>query len=441
MHIVIDQITEYLVGLVKTRKEFYTPEDLLVSGIPAFLVKQIRAELEREMLSEIHFPHVKWLNRTNPEVLGAWGAFTEAASKQVSIPEKELFSVIFEALKIIMLVLAEPRKKLADYLFGIELELSYAELEQRCNRITFQNHFTGAIPKYMQKKKLESLTKERCKVFINTFDEKIIQSYQPQDWLNRLHSLFALYGGRIDPRLLVLYFEDKQLDKFVFAFEKVSHPVGKDEFLDIISALYKDEDIHPDVEPELKNDDQLNEETFFNEIFIPATKEEEEENLIDEETGEKSLSDIFAVKDTNGGGDEYDEKPMWAQFVDTDEGEKESGLNDVFVENPTNIEITTEPVEKPKPVESKLRRIDRPFNISLRDLLATRSEAFIMEVYAGSRKKYLKSVEELEKLNNWEEASVYIEKKVFSKNNVDLLSETTVEFTDILQTYFTEHKQ
>jgi hypothetical protein len=69
-----------------------------------------------------------------------------------------------------------------------------------------------------------------------------------------------------------------------------------------------------------------------------------------------------------------------------------------------------------------------------------KEKVFVKNIFKGKKKKYEQALEEIQELESWDEASDYLEKKVFSANKVDMFSEVAVDFTDKLQSYFDEFK-
>ena len=72
-------------------------------------------------------------------------------------------------------------------------------------------------------------------------------------------------------------------------------------------------------------------------------------------------------------------------------------------------------------------------------MLNDRKFEFIEVIFKTSEPNYQRALLNLSTLKNWEEASDYINIEIFTKNNVDLLSEITVDFTDRMQNFFNSY--
>ena len=67
-------------------------------------------------------------------------------------------------------------------------------------------------------------------------------------------------------------------------------------------------------------------------------------------------------------------------------------------------------------------------------------DRFTSHIFSGSEKAYEEALIDLNQLDNWKQASRFIEKEIFARNLVDMYDEEAVDFTDRLQTYFVEYK-
>ena len=239
MQKVIDQITDHLVSLITSDREEYNPKELLKSGIPSFVVERIRLFLEDKVREEIGVPEPVWFDGKTRLVADAFQDYIRSAISTSRIPKEELYKVVHSVVKDIIFVFIEPRKNMAEYLFRDDNELPFEEIQERCSRLTIYKHFGTAIPLYMKKRDLDTLTKQRCKLLIQKLDTKLVASYTAQDWAQKLEQLFILFGGKVHPMLLSTFFEDKGLYGMAGKFEGMDAALSKIDFIRIIS----DEDL------------------------------------------------------------------------------------------------------------------------------------------------------------------------------------------------------
>lgn len=583
MQEIVDQITDHLVGLVKSDKPTYGPQELLKAEIPSFVVERVRLHLEDKVREELKPKEAFFFDNSTQFVANAWDDYVNAALSASHIPKEELYSILQEVIQGIINVFIEPRKNMAEYIFRDDDELAYDEIEVRCGRLTIYKHFGTAIPLYMRKKELDKLTKDRCQVLIKNLDAKLVASYTPEDWAQKLEQLFILFGGEIDPKLLTIFFQDKGLTVMAQKFQSNKGFVTKEDFIQIIStdsfvnfsipdsekpgpgnsgeneATAKEEEtstLSSNFEGEAAQDD--NEDISLASQFMESGLSDEEMNELlediandgffdDEFEGGESLNQLFSLsqdtEDTetsssetseeiaesiktqknssdedikefrenlisildqakssfeNIGGedknepivveddissafeeetivtdgadveplttetsDEEDEgdgeeKPMWAQFLSEDQmdvmmGSKRESHSDNEedeekadtpeesgeIEVPDDeLYVADELYEEEVSIFEATSEPQQAEQESIEDILNDRKDEFVEIIFSNSSAKYNKALKKIENFDNWNDTSKFIQKEIFAKNNVDLFSGATVDFTDRLQRYF-----
>ncbi len=185
--------------------------------------------------------------------------------------------------------------------------------------------------------------------------------------------------------------------------------------------------------------------------FKSISKEEElGEGVLDKVTiknndnnEDVSVIDPNASKQENEIQDhQEDEAPIWAQFLDSDQmdtimgGERSQNrinyVNDTDHQEEVNSDDTV--FENNELSPTQLERI-----VNIQALLEPNIQHYIREIFSADEQELNRTINTLSTLKNWEEASDYIKNEIFTKNNVDLLSEITVDFTDRMQHFFNSH--
>ena len=307
MQQIIDKITDRLVSLVKSDRPVYTPKELLKAGIPSFVVERIRMVLEDKVREEIQLPSAHWYDQTSRLVMDAWSDFEQNAVSNSYIPAEELYNIVNHVTGDVLRVFIEPRKNMAEYIFRGEDELNLEELTFRGNQLTIYKHFGAAIPLYMKKRELETLTKERCEQLIRKLDAKLVASYTPAEWAKKLEQLFVLFGGKVEPGLLQRFFDDKGLNQLSKRFEGYKSEVSQEDFIYIISSDDADELITESEEPEITKEDIEKAEASVKDL---SEKTDTEQSLIESFFGD------------------YDYVP----YDETEEGDVNASLAESYVE-------------------------------------------------------------------------------------------------------------
>ncbi|MEX0607790.1 MAG: hypothetical protein WD016_06620 [Balneolaceae bacterium] len=299
MHQSIQKISDRFVGAVKPEKPFYTLKDLIKVGYPPFIVELIRLWLNRKIEEGIVFPQTDWADLNEELVAESWQDFKETVYSNSRIPKNKLSKLTGEIVEEIVKVYLEPRQHMAEYIYKGEDELSFEELRLRTDQLTIYKHFGRAIPLYMQKRKLNTLEKKRCKLLIHKLDANLVASYTAEDWAKVLGLLFALFDGKIDSKLLQYFFEDKELFLTAKTFNKLDKEVTKAQFIEILSK--------PDllnVELQEKVKEELREELVNQKNRFDDPDEEE---IVEIDEKEQKLLDSFLVKYEDEAGDPHEE--------------------------------------------------------------------------------------------------------------------------------------
>lgn len=561
MHQSVENIIDKLMGAVKADKPYYSLKDFLSAGFPSFIVERIRIEVNEKLKKEFKLTETDWANTEQELVKDAWKDFQQALFANSRIPKDKFYEITSQVITDIVKVYLEPRQHMAEYIYKGEDELGQEELLNRTEKLTIYKHFGRAIPLYMKKRKLKTLEKKRCKLLIHNLDANLVASYSAKDWAQVLELLFTLFGGKIDAKLIQLFFEDKGLFLTAKAFNELDEEITKERFVEILSYpdlldvklqekfrdQFREELIaqknrfdQPDEEemeqidekeqrlldsffgdysetgPQMTDEESFNalfkseqkDKTIFEEFeeapdaeeiskslkkgeqtdeikkfrhnlvtvldqaansFKSLSKEEQEKEKEEQEkkaraekrkvdkdkktpkpeteeeesdvlNGEEPDEDLIVEESENESNDDGDgDEPMWQQFLRPDQmdvlmgGGKKSSDDDLLMDE----EMLVESIVDEDDTESEDEEIDIP---DLKDFLIGREKLFMKELFKGKKKKYAESLNKIQDLDSWDEASDFLEKKVFSENEVDMFSETAVAFTDKLQAYFNEFK-
>ncbi len=164
------------------------------------------------------------------------------------------------------------------------------------------------------------------------------------------------------------------------------------------------------------------------------------DELVDEQSGdvdgEITQDPDQPEEDAQSSEDEPD--PMWKQFLSEEQMAVMMGSRKQSPEH--EEEAPAETIAESLGEDLIEEEAEEQAHVSLEAYLDEHSADFAEGIFSGSRKSYKKAIREIEELNNWDEATEYLQKKVFGSYNTDIFSEVAVEFMDYLQNYFKEHK-
>lgn len=526
MHKTVEEIIDRLIGAVKADKPYYMLKDLHAAGFPSFIVERIRIELGGNLKEEFALNESKWVDIEHPQVSKAWNDFQRTLFKNARIPKDRFYEITSRVMGEIVQVYLEPRQYMADYIYRSDEELDYNELVNRTNKLTIYKHFARAIPMYMNKRKLKSMEKERCMRLIHNLDTSLVASYSVEDWAQVLDLLFKLFGGRVDPKLLEVFFGAKGLYLTAKQFTPLKEEVSKEQFNQILSdpaildpnkqeqhredylkghseqQKAQGETVNPKEQLDEKeqqlfasffsdnkeNYEQVENEASFNALFKPKKPDK---SIADEYEGEKdkdasSDKDAFrenlasvlnqAASSYNSLSSEGDEEPKEDEppVLGSDtEKPKENTLDDLVAdETDEDLIQDEEEIDEDENAEgggavweqylspdqmdllmgTKKNTDDE--HVLMDDLVAEDDESipelkeyligqegiFVKDIFKGKKKKYNEALKKIQDFTDWEKASHYIQKNVFSANKIDMFSDVAVDLTDQLQSYFEEYK-
>jgi len=187
-------------------------------------------------------------------------------------------------------------------------------------------------------------------------------------------------------------------------------------------------------EPIQDNEDEPEESASVEkDLEEPKPEDEEESNVntlfeVDEDDEDESTEE-----DPEMISEPEEETPIWHQFLDPNDAQPEEMEEDTFAHEDFVDDIFGKDEDDETPDHKE-------HTVSLRDHIEARESEYVTLIFKGDGQKFLSVIEEIQDFENWEEASDYIQKEVFTPNTVDMFSDVAVDFTDQLQSYFDEYK-
>ncbi len=233
---IIQQITQQLIDRLPDNDQYYRLDELRSWGFPSFIIKRIKIELERNLAESMIPPKTDWANIQSDAVQFAWQKFVDAIRAEARLPASYAKTVIETAVADVIEMLIQPRKNIPEVIFGTDDELSYEEIADRAKAVVVYRHFSTLVPRFMQKKELNKLSKERCAKIIAKADEKLTARYSPLNWAQMLEPLFNLQNGNIDTNLFRLFFEDKNMLRIAREFDLMNDTLSRAQFIEVLSS-------------------------------------------------------------------------------------------------------------------------------------------------------------------------------------------------------------
>ena len=92
-------IIDRLVGAVKSDKPFYTLQELLSAGFPAFIVERIRIEINEKIKAEVRMPDTFWVDMTSRLITEEWQEFKSSLYSNSRIPQAEFYDLVKSVIR------------------------------------------------------------------------------------------------------------------------------------------------------------------------------------------------------------------------------------------------------------------------------------------------------------------------------------------------------
>ncbi len=278
--------TEHFLGMLEDQSEFFSPEQLLNAGFPDFLVKRIELELMRNLQDSVKPPESDWANMSTKAVQEAWNRFLQAIHEEIRLPASYAASVLEASLADILDLMVSPRAFVPEYIFGNENELALKVIRERCEGIVVYSYFSTALPRFMEKKGRDKLTKEQADRIIERLDERITAHYTSLNWAQLFDPWFTLLGETVEPGLFATFFRDKGKPGVARLFDAEQEPIHRNRLIEILSKPQLDEidDDIADVGEELLSPEGVSSDEN---IYLDSSTESD----VDQPSGEVSGGD------------------------------------------------------------------------------------------------------------------------------------------------------
>ncbi len=488
----VKYITERFTRKLSRNQNYFTPSDLREAGFPTFLTERIRIELETNLADSVVPPETDWALMNAPDVTAAWENFLDAIHNQVRLPQAYAKGVMETCVNDLVDLLTEPRRHLPEYIFGSENELSAEQVSERVRKVVVYRHLAAFLPRYMQNKKLERISRDRYQRAMEQLDDKLSRKYSPLNWAQLFEPLFALSNGDIEPEFIARFFRDKDMLVMAARFDTLQDPVDNQRVIELLSLpVYSDDEYQKpeivtahiesaaaaqgdesDAEPEPEPEEEAQPESESQqgpkdpepavklspaESGDEAAEADEDEHEHEHEDEDREDEPLYArlrnpdsdedeklpgINGKTGEGSSKQKKSSFAPVSDTDNNDFEniplwqrlSATDDNGITDETKPEEEAEAKERSEPFEHPDSRKPKPGDIQ--EYLKDEQDQYVREIFKGDEEAYKSALTRLAAFSSWREAGKYLTNDIFRKNRIDMYKDVTVDFTDRLHKFF-----
>lgn len=330
MEQIAEKITEDLLQKLPDEPQFFTPDELLSSGVPHIVVETLRKNIQSTIESELKIPESEWVQTENDRVQEAWRNFSQTSRRHLQVPASKLSYLLAESVEQCLELALKPRQAVVEIIFRTRETIDFDTVKTRLGSLEVNRQLGLALVRYMEKKEKDEIALKQALELIKKVDERLVENYHPLSWAQALKPVFDLAGPSVDTDLFRIFFEDKSKLGYARKFNLLDGELTETEFIEVLSSA-----------------DMLDIEAFEDEqpeIFVPLEEEADPEKVVEIEEAADETDVDEKEKITEEDEDNSDE---WNE----DEREIVSG-------NSENIDGSDEEEQEPvEPVQPEQKQV------------------------------------------------------------------------------------
>ncbi len=316
-------------------------------------------------------------------------------SVATQLTREDFIKILESAILIEAQYLAQPHKILKDLIFANRTELSPIDILDRLSNFTEYAYLLDVFKQYLERKQPGALSAEKFEKVVFEIDAKLCAAYSHDELMMLFNPLFEFYqrGGEkaVECETLRLFLSEKNLDAHVqridLAMQNGIQSLTADALNDLLLAPL--DILAPKAEIQTpKSEIQIPQST----IQIPQSTIQTPNSEIQTPKSEIPNSEIPKSEIPT-----IDFFELEKQRLQSQKAQKEPALRDV------RLLISDE-----------------------------ERKQFIKRLFKGSEEDYNAAIASINQMKTWREASLYIDREVFSRFKVDEFSGEAVAFVDIV---------
>ena len=369
------------------------------------------------------------------------------------LPRKDFIQILESALQIEAQYLAQPHRVLKDLIFANRSELSMPDISDRLSNFVEYAYLLDVFKQYLERKQPSTLSAEKFAKVLFEIDTKLCAAYSHDEFMMLFKPLFEFYQRAGEKAVaceaLRLFLAEKNLDahtkRIDLAMQNGIDALTADALNDLLLApldvLVPKPELAQSEIPTPKSDITQPEvskseiPTPKSDITIPKSTIAQSEITKSDITIPQSTitqseirnpnSELIQPEITNPKSEIANQKSTITQSELTN---PQSKIRNLKSEIPT---IDFFELEKQRLQSQKVQQ-----EPNLRDvrLLISDDERkkFIKRLFKGSEADYNTAISAINQMKTWREASLYIDREIFSRFKVDEFSSEAVAFVDIV---------
>jgi len=352
------------------------------------------------------------------------------------LPRKDFIQILESALQIEAQYLAQPHRVLKDLIFANRSELSMPDISDRLSNFVEYAYLLDVFKQYLERKQPSTLSAEKFAKVLFEIDTKLCAAYSHDEFMMLFKPLFEFYQRAGEKAVaceaLRLFLAEKNLDahtkRIDLAMQNGIDALTADALNDLLLAPLDVLVPKPELaQSEIRNpkSDITQPEVSKSEIPTPKSDITIPKSTITQSEIRNPKSELIQPEITNPKSEIANQKSTITQSELTN---PQSKIRNLKSEIPT---IDFFELEKQRLQSQKVQQ-----EPNLRDvrLLISDDERkkFIKRLFKGSEADYNTAISAINQMKTWREASLYIDREIFSRFKVDEFSSEAVAFVDIV---------
>jgi len=405
MNTSLDNLKQQLLQLLPDGSSFVDLSQLKRLGFPDMIADRILLETTDEMYSLISRALTSWVNIEEEEYVRSTDKYVETIIAISKIPSDVLSTHVERVINEIIEQCLQPRIKISQQLFGSDKSLNYAEIQYRSRYVMQHKTLVTAILRYMERKGLTELTREQATDLIKKIDERLVATYSPEDWAQALEMPFSMMEGRMQASELTRYFQHRGATAYAEKFQQKNGTLTSQEFLDLLFEEPEEQETPveslsaPGQEPIMVTSSSSSPSPSSSSSNSTPPPPDAITEIPDETNLLGSLTTDGAI-------------PLWQRFLQHQPDE-----SDTLAPEPTSRDV-------------------KPVKMSIQEWMVTDKASFVGVIFRGNRDDFVLLLEELETLDDWQQAQNWLQTRWMPHLEVDLEDDLFILFIDQLQSYF-----
>jgi len=327
-------------------------------------------------------------------------------SVATALTREDFIKLLQSALLIEAQYLAQPHKILKDFIFANRSELSASDVLDRLSSFTEYAYLIDVFKQYLVRKQPDVLSAEKFEKVLFEIDSKLCAAYSHEEFMMLFNPLFEFYQRAsekaVECETLRLFLSEKNLadhlKRIDLALQNGIQSLTAEALNDLLLAPL--DILAP--KPELPQSDITKSDITKSELTNPKSELPKSEITIPKP--ELTKSEITIPQ---------------SEIPKSEIPKSEIPPIDFF-------ELEKQRLQSQKVQQEPTRRDVR--------LLISDEERkqFIKRLFKGSEEDYNAAISAINQMKTWREASLYIDREVFSRFKVDEFSSEAVAFVDIV---------